>query len=130
MKTNPPPPPNQALGQNGEQLAADHLQRMGYTILERNYRNRLGEIDIIARHRGRIVFVEVKTRRSQRFGSPKWSVTPAKQRNLTKVALSFLKTRFSIDTPARFDVVSVSMQPDDRQARIEVIANAFEPVLA
>ncbi len=118
-------PPKQALGKNGEDLAIAHLKRRGYHILERNFRNRLGEIDVIARHKGRIVFVEVKTRRSLRYGSPKLAITPAKQRKISMVALSYLKTRFSIDTPARFDVVSV-VQPPDRPEQIEVIANAFE----
>jgi putative endonuclease len=118
-------PPKQALGQSGEDLAIAHLARRGYRILERNYRNRLGEIDIIARHQGRIVFVEVKMRRTLRFGSPKWSVTPAKQRKISMVAIAYLKTRYTIDTPARFDVVSVLLQPDG-QEQIEVIADAFE----
>lgn len=118
-------PPKQALGQNGEDAACAHLKRRGYKILERNYRNRLGEIDIVASHQGRIVFVEVKMRRSLRFGSPKLSVTPTKQRKISMVALSYLKTRYTIDTPARFDVVSVLQQPG-RQGQIEVIADAFE----
>jgi putative endonuclease len=70
-------------GRQGEELAVNHLKRLGYRIICRNYRCSLGEIDIIARHRGVLVFVEVKSRRSEAFGSPKLAITPAKQHVVT-----------------------------------------------
>jgi putative endonuclease len=118
------PHERQQYGQSGESLAVAFLEARGYTIVARNYRNRLGEIDIIARHDGAWVFVEVKARRSDRFGDPKAAITPAKQRKLSMVALAFLKSRGSTQTKARFDVVTV--RPVDGRAHVEVIANAFD----
>ena len=101
-----------------------HLQQLGYKILARNYRTRQAEIDIIAEHRGVIVFVEVKARRGQGFGHPKWAVTPAKQRKISMAALTYLKQQQAMNRRARFDVVTIQAMDDD--PRIEVIANAFE----
>lgn len=114
----------QRIGNDGEALAVKHLRRKGYKIIERNYRTRLGEIDIIARHEGVIVFIEVKTRKSASYGDPKFAVTPAKQRKISMVALEYLKRHDGLQTSARFDVVTV--QPSENTTRIEVIANAFE----
>ncbi|MBT8341529.1 MAG: YraN family protein [Desulfatitalea sp.] len=111
-------------GHGSEAAAARHLAREGYKILERNHRNRLGEIDIIARHKGVWVFVEVKARRGKGFGDPKWAVTPAKQRKLSMVALAYLKHIRALEQKARFDVVTVVNDGD--MPRFEVIANAFE----
>ena len=111
-------------GHEGEQLAARHLKRLGYRIVCRNYRCPLGEIDIIARHRGVLVFVEVKSRRSGTFGSPKWAITPAKQRKLSQVAWYYLQKRDLTETNARFDVVTVSGRKG--APLLEVIENAFE----
>lgn len=111
-------------GRTGEALAEKHLRRMGYKILERNYRTPQGEIDIVAKHKGVIVFVEVKARRSRRYGDPKWALTPAKQRKISMAALAYLKQHQATQSRARFDVVTV--QPADDRPRIEVIANAFE----
>jgi putative endonuclease len=115
----------QQLGHKGEDLAARHLEQLGYRILERNYRTRLGEIDIIARDGDTLVFVEVKVRRSPRFGSAKAAVTAAKRRRLSMVALQYLKGPAGRKSSrARFDVVAV-----DRHAeapRVELVHNAFE----
>jgi putative endonuclease len=111
-------------GQSSEERAARHLQAQGYTILERNFRTRLGEIDIVARHEGVLVFVEVKARRSKRHGDPKWALTAAKRRKISMVALTYLKAHGGTQTRARFDVVTV--QPADGRPDIEVIRNAFE----
>lgn len=118
------------LGATGEQAAIEYLQKRGYEILERNYRNKLGEIDIIARDKKVLVFVEVRTRSDKLFGSPFDSVTAAKQKQLSKVALKFLSNRNWIDHPARFDVVGVelcrsgSIQIAD--AKVELVQNAFD----
>lgn len=118
------PHERQQYGQSSESLAVEFLERRGYTIVARNYRTRLGEIDIIARHNGAWVFVEVKARRSSRFGDPKAALTPTKQRKLSMAALAFLKSRGSTQTKARFDVVTVRQV--EGQPHVEVIANAFD----
>jgi putative endonuclease len=118
------PDPKQRVGRQGEDLAADHLQHMGYKILERNYRTRHAEIDLIAKHRGALVFVEVKSRRSLRFGDPKWTITPAKRRKISMAALTYLKLHNAMNCRARFDVVT--LQQRDGNLHIEVIDNAFE----
>lgn len=111
-------------GYEGEQLAARHLKRLGYRIVCRNYRCPLGEIDIIARHRGVLVFVEVKSRRSEAFGSPKLAVTPAKQHKLSQVAWHYLQKNNLTEINARFDVVTISGTKSS--PHFEVIENAFE----
>ncbi len=114
----------QQFGKESEQLAATYLKRKGYRIIETNYRCPVGEIDIIARQKGILVFVEVKARRSSRFGSPKAAVTATKQRKLSMAALDYLKRENLINARARFDVVAIDTtggKPD-----IEVVTNAFE----
>jgi len=114
----------QQFGKQGEDDAVAHLKRNGYRILIRNYRTRLGEIDIIAKDGKSLVFIEVKARKSEHFGSPKWAITPVKQRKMSMVALQYLKETQQIQTKARFDVVTVG--PEGKAARIEIIKNAFE----
>lgn len=114
----------QHFGQRGEDLAVRHLKKKGYKIIERNYRTRNGEVDIIARHKGRLVFIEVKTRQSRRYGHPKFAVTADKQRKISMVALEYLKKNHSLQTSARFDVVTV--QSSENGPVIEIVANAFE----
>ena len=114
----------QKFGKQGESLAVWYLKKNGYKILEQNYRTKLGEIDIIAREKKTLVFVEVKSRRSIRFGSPKWAVTPKKQRTISMVALSYLKNTKQTDAKTRFDVVTITSNQDE--PRIEIIKNAFD----
>ena len=126
----------QKFGQKGESLAAWYLKKNGYKIIEQNYRTPLGEIDIIAKEKKTIVFVEgflagpasqafeVKSRRSIRYGNPKWAVTPQKQRKISMVALQYLKSTRQTDARARFDVVAVTSNQDEPQ--IELVKNAFE----
>ncbi|HMA86680.1 MAG TPA: YraN family protein [Desulfosalsimonadaceae bacterium] len=113
----------QKLGQTGEAMAERHLKKMGYQILERNYRNRLGEIDLIARDKGTLVFVEVKTRRSDRYGGPRFAITAQKQKKLSITALSYLKQTQQINCKARFDVVLIKTAGNSPE--IETIQNAF-----
>jgi putative endonuclease len=115
------------LGLAGEQLAAEHLCRCGYTILHRNYRTRSGEIDIIARHGQTVVFIEVKTRKNELFGSPAAAVTVRKQAQISRVAQEFLQREGLVACPARFDVVSV-LAPPGTAPRLEVITDAFDLV--
>lgn len=112
-------------GLGGEERAAAYLQGLGYKIIERNFRTRRGEIDIIARHEGSLVFIEVKTRRTQRFGDAKWALTAAKQKKISMVALEYLKKNHGTTRiKARFDVVTI--QETAGQPMVEVIPNAFE----
>jgi putative endonuclease len=111
------------VGNDAESLAAHFLTRQGYRILTRNYRNRVGEIDLIAQHRDCLVFIEVKARRTGRYGSPKMAITPTKMRKLTAVAQWYLKETQQSGVRARFDVVAVHGITSD--ADIELVQNAF-----
>jgi putative endonuclease len=113
-----------ALGKTGEDYAADFLQGQGYRILLRNYRNKLGEIDIIARDAGVLCFVEVKSRASEKRGEGLEAVAFPKQRQIAKAALGFLKQRRLFGSRARFDVVSVTFGAGAPE--IKLVKNAFE----
>ncbi len=111
---------NRQKGSRYEEQAAAYLAKNGIKVIERNYRCRLGEVDIIAKDGKYLCFVEVKYRKTNKTGYPSAAVTPAKQRTIFKVASVYLKQYgMSFDTPCRFDVVSVS--GDD----ILYIKNAF-----
>ena len=112
------------LGAKGEELAVKHLKKLRYKVLERNFRCNLGEIDIIALQKKTLVFVEVKTRSSQEFGSPQESITPKKKQQLTRVALFYLQKNSLFDRDARFDVVAVEL--NSGKPRVDLIRNAFE----
>jgi len=114
----------QKFGEKGEELAVRRLKKSGYKIIETNYRNPLGEIDIIAKEGDTIVFVEVKSRRSIRFGNPKQAITVRKQKKISMVALCYLKATGQGAARARFDVVTVISNQDKPQ--VEIIKNAFE----
>jgi putative endonuclease len=113
-----------SLGKMGEELAVTQLRAMKYQILERNYRCLLGEMDIVAREKGSLVFVEVKTRATKDFGGPAAAVHERKQRQLSRIALLYLNQKKIRDVPARFDVVAVDLSGS--KPRIEVIQNAFD----
>ena len=112
-------------GKQGEELAVAYLQQLGYRILERNYRCPLGEIDIVAREKGTLVFVEVKSRKSEQFGDPELAVGKTKQRKLTLIALYYLARQNASAQGARFDVVAVKMLGD--RTEVKLIRDAFEP---
>ena len=114
----------QIFGRHSEALTVKHLKKKGYKIIAQNYRTKLGEIDIIAKEKGTLVFVEVKARRSTKFGSPKAAVTHQKQRKISMVALAYLKATHQLEAAARFDVVSVDYSA--AQPVIELVRNAFE----
>ena len=111
------------LGREGEDLAARFLMKRGYRILERNYRTRSGEIDLVAMHDGAVVFVEVKTRTSDIFGAPELAVNPRKQQRMVKAALGYIKYRKLHQVPCRFDVVAITTAAEQE---VEHIQNAFE----
>lgn len=112
------------LGKQGEDLAVVFLKKNGYKILARNYKTKLGEIDIIALDKGTLCFVEVKTRNSDRFGAPAEAVSSFKQRQISKAALCYLKEKKLLERKARFDVVSVVYSNEKPQ--LELIKDAFE----
>ncbi len=114
----------QLLGISGEATAARYLKKKNYKIIEKNYRNRLGEIDIIAEDKGVIVFVEVKTRSGLSFGNPKEALTQKKKRSISKVAMSWLKFHGKLNSRARFDVVSIISVK--KTENIELVKNAFD----
>lgn len=117
---------NQAVGASGEQIAADYLISQGYRILERNFRSRGGEVDIVAKDRqGCIAFIEVKTRRSLAYGLPQLAVTGRKQHQISKGALAWLSKNRLHDCSARFDVIAVLLQ-DGTVPTVEHIPNAFD----
>ena|SRR3989338_7860998 len=116
---------SQTLGIIGEELAYHFLSRKGYKILLKNYECALGEIDLIAKERGMLVFIEVKTRRSEAFGSPLDSITHQKRHQIVKTAQYYLKRYGIKDVACRFDAVSVLIL-QDKEPVIEVIQNAFQ----
>lgn len=118
------PAEQQQFGQTSEDQAVVFLQQQGYAIVAQNYRNRLGEIDIIARDGPALVFIEVKSRRSGAPGAPRWSVTRSKQRKLSMVALAYLKATRQFGCKARFDVLTI--HKGFAPPQIDLIRNAFE----
>jgi putative endonuclease len=116
----------QGLGKWGEDYAARELARRGYAILERRHRTRFGEIDIIARDRGVLVFIEVKARRSLTKGSPADALTWHKRRRLSRLAAAYLAHQCEPNVPCRFDVVSVYLPRDAAEPRLEILKAAFD----
>jgi putative endonuclease len=109
-------------GSAAEERALRHLQAQGLQLLERNFRSRCGEIDLIMRQGEALVFIEVRYRQSRNYGSPLETVTPTKQRRLINAASHYLQRR-NLDLPCRFDVVGISGL---QQERIEWIRDAFQ----
>jgi putative endonuclease len=115
---------NLFLARYGEEEAVGLLKAHGYKILARNFKNRFGEIDIIAQDNGVISFIEVKTRRTTHFGTAFEAVSWVKQRKIAKVALSFLKENKLLDRKTRFDVVSIDASA--KEPKTVLLKSAFE----
>ena len=115
---------NLEFGKSAEDLAAKVLKAKGYKILERNYKNRFGEIDIIAQQEGVICFIEVKARHSLNLGFPQEAVTFSKQRQICRVAVSYLKSKKLLERPARFDVLALLYA--NSKPEVSLITDAFE----
>ena len=107
------------LGRKGEDISVEFLKKQGYKIIERNYRCSLGEIDIVAKDKNVLCFVEVKTRKTDEYGLPAEAIDGHKQKKLAKVALAYLKEKRIYKQDLRFDVVSVYAN------HIELIKDAF-----
>ena len=108
----------------GEKLAGDFLEKRGYHVLQTNYRCPEGEIDIVARHKESLVFVEVRTKKSLEFGSPEESITPVKMRRLRAAAARYQQAHDNLPASWRIDVVVIELDRKDRISRIELIENA------
>ena len=111
-------------GNLGEKLAAEFIRKQGYVILQTNYRCPEGEMDIVARQKDCLVFVEVRAKRGREFGSPEESITPAKMEKLRRVAAHYCQTHDDIPDSWRIDVVAVEIDRQNRPLRIEIIENA------
>lgn len=112
------------LGTKGEAIAAEYLERSGYTILDRNWRSGHKEIDIVATMDDQLVVVEIKTRRDSSFGNPEDAVDSRKIRRIVSAADAYLRLK-KIDIPVRFDIISVSFSSGEPS--IEHIQDAFYP---
>ena len=112
------------LGIFGEELALKKIKRLGYKKILRNYRCPLGEVDLIAKDGDTLVFIEIKTRKGNSIGYAKEAVNARKRRQLSKVALAYMKSNNCCETKARFDVVAICLGRGEPQ--IEVIKNAFD----
>ena len=115
----------QQLGVRGETMACDELESRGYSIVERRFRTRFGEIDVIANDGGTLVFVEVKTKTDSSFSDPVESVTKRKQQRLVSMAEQFLASSRITEMPCRFDVVTVDISVTP--SKIVVYQDAFRP---
>lgn len=115
-----------AVGRAGEDVAAEHLNQSGYVILERNWRCRAGELDLISRDGETLVFVEVRSRTNPtRFGSAVEAVTPRKCRQVRELASVYLKRRQAETKPVRFDVVAVTFNGDGSVRDVKHLQGAF-----
>ncbi|HPQ43412.1 MAG TPA: YraN family protein [Syntrophales bacterium] len=115
---------NRKKGVQGEDIATSCLRKEGYRIIEKNYRCRYGEIDIVTMDADEIVFVEVKSRQSDLFGSPEEAVGITKRKKISKVALYYLQDKGLSDHNARFDIVAITYLPEGN--RVKIIKNAFD----
>lgn len=115
----------QNLGRRGEDEAASYLKKQGYILLQRNYRCPLGEIDVIAKDSKTLVFIEVRTRSSDRFGTPQESINRKKMLKIHKVAQYYLKAVQKEEEPVRFDVLALLLDVENQLMQLEHIKGAF-----
>ena len=120
--------PKKSLGDRGEDAAANFLKRQGFHILARGLDSPLGELDIVAVDGRTVVFVEVKTRRSDDSGRASEAIDQRKEQRMTQAALAYLKSNRLLNYSARFDVVAIMWPDDARKPAIEHFKNAFSPV--
>ena len=132
LSSSHPPDPRRRLGALGERLAADHLQARGFTIVERNFRTRRGELDLVANDGRHLVFCEVKTRVLGEGGpgpfGPLVAIGPDKRRRLRAMAREWLAERGTVTRPAaelRFDAIGVSLDRSGRLLGLDHLEGAF-----
>lgn len=97
-------------GREAETLASAYLESLGYRIVERNVRTPYGELDIVARDGEVVVIVEVKARRSNRYGTPQEALTPLKRARIRDAALAYLQSQNALNLPCRFDVIALTVR--------------------
>lgn len=119
-------PRRKSLGYLGERVAEKYLKRKGYKIVARGQRLRGGELDLVAVDGRTVVFVEVKTRRSNEAGTPAEAIDTNKERHMTRAAMAFIKRHSLEGYSCRFDVVAVTWPEQGKEPLIEHIVNAFE----
>ena len=112
------------LGKLGEELALKIIKRLGYKYITKNYRCPLGEIDLIAKDGDYLVFIEIKTRRDRSVSFAKEAIDQRKMRQISKVALAYMKANDCCDAKSRFDVIAINIKGGKEE--IELIPNAFE----
>ena len=113
-----------AMGMQAQKAVEIHLLNKGYDILERNYRTKTGEIDLIARDKNYVVFIEVKFRKNINYGLPREAVSYKKQQRIINTAVDYIEKMQLTCQDLRFDVAEVLI--DDRMMKIEHIENAFD----
>ena len=119
---------NKMLGNFGEEMATQYLQKQHYKVLDRNFNTRLGEIDIVALDKDCLCFVEVKTRTTDRYGKPVNAVNYLKRNHLINTAKIYITKNKMLNYKARFDIVEVFVKKDDNKLEVEkvnLIKNAF-----
>ena len=114
---------NRVTGKKGERLAESYLRTQGYKIISRNVRSPFGEIDLIAKHKKMLVFIEVKARQNRDFGLPEESITEEKKRRLARLANWYL-AGLNQDVQTRFDVLAIELT--EPEPKIRLIQNAFD----
>jgi putative endonuclease len=114
------------LGDLGEQLAKNYLKKKGYKLIEANYRCHSGEIDIIARHKDCLVFMEVRTKSTTDYGTPEESLSATKQRHMIKSAYHYLQNHRNLPENWRVDLVAVELDALNKLKRIEILENVLE----
>ncbi len=114
-----------SIGRQGEKIAQEHLRQKQYAILQTNFCCKLGEIDIIARDKHIVVFVEVRTKTSTVYGPAYNSVTYHKQQQVRRVALYYISKYNLVKTQFRFDVIGIVLDPQTGQHHLDHIQNAF-----
>ncbi|MBP1744015.1 MAG: hypothetical protein H6Q58_993 [Firmicutes bacterium] len=117
---------NKDIGSLGEEISENFLIESGYTILERNFRCKTGEIDLIARDGDYICFIEVKTRCGDLFGSPCEAVNYSKQQKISRTAQMYILKKKLYKFCFRFDVIEVILNKENCSSSIKLIKNAFE----
>lgn len=114
------------LGKLGEDLALQHILQQQYQIIQRNFRCKTGEIDIIAKDRHIVVFIEVRAKTSDAYGPAYNMVTPSKHKQVKRVALHYISQQNLINTQFRFDVIGITFQPGSDDYQLDHIQNAFQ----
>ncbi len=116
----------QRLGRWGEDLAVSYLEKEGYSIIERNFRTRYGEVDVVASKGGQVIFIEVRTKSSDAYGGPEESITARKREHLMLAAQEYLQSNGLEDSSWRIDLVAVQVDRRNDAVRVDLVENAVE----